>query len=46
MKKEFEKLDTDSSGFLEIDELVEAVNGAEMGYSKEEIYKIIENLDF
>jgi Ca2+-binding EF-hand superfamily protein len=33
LKKEFEKLDTDSSGFLEINELVEAVNGAEMGYS-------------
>ena len=46
LKKEFEKLDTDHSGFLEFQEIVQAVTDAGMEYSREEITNIIENLDF
>ena len=40
LKKEFEKLDTDSSGFLEYDELIQAVKDAGMDYTEDEIKKI------
>ena len=46
LKKEFEKIDTDHSGFLEFEEIVQAVSDAGLNYSREEITKIIENLDF
>ena len=46
LKEEFEKIDTDHSGFLEVSELEQAIKDSSMSLGKEEIQSIIENLDF
>ena len=46
LKEEFEKIDTDHSGFLEVSELEQAIKESSMSLGKEEIQSIIENLDF
>jgi len=46
LKHEFEKVDTDFSGFLEIKELEKAIESANFNMTSEEIKKIINELDF
>ena len=46
LKEEFEKLDTDHSGFLEYNELEDAMKNANMSMTAEEIKSIIAELDF
>ena len=46
LKEEFEKIDTDSSGFIEVSELRQAINNADLTMTAEEIDKIISELDF
>lgn len=46
LKAEFEKLDTDNSGFLEIEELKKAIQNSDQQMMDDEINEIIENLDY
>lgn len=46
MKAEFEKIDKDFSGFLELSELEQAIKNAEFNMSPEEIQSIVNELDF
>lgn len=46
LKEEFQKVDTDNSGFIEYKELEEALKKAEFKLTNEELAKIIEELDY
>ena len=46
LKTEFEKIDKDYSGFLELSELEQAIRNAHYAMSHEEIEKIVKELDF
>lgn len=46
LKAEFEKIDKDYSGFLEIQELEQAIKNADFNMSSEEIRQIVSELDF
>ena len=46
LKEEFEKIDTDHSGFLEVSELQEVIKNTHMELGDEEINSIIKELDF
>ena len=46
LKKEFEKIDTDCSGFIEIGELKTAMQKEQQNISTEEIDAIIKEMDF
>lgn len=46
LKAEFEKIDTDHSGFLEVAELEEVIKNSNMNMGQQEINDIIKELDF
>ena len=46
LKAEFEKIDRDFSGFLEVSELEQAIQNANFNMSQEEIANIVKELDF
>ena len=46
LKAEFEKIDKDFSGFLELSELEQAIQNAEFNMTNEEIASIVKELDF
>ena len=46
MKEEFEKFDTDHSGFLEVSELEQIIRDSDLQMGIEEINNIIKELDF
>ena len=46
LRQEFHKIDKDNSGFIELNELKEAIKKAAFEISDEEIDKIIANLDY
>ena len=46
MKEEFEKFDTDHSGFLEVSELEQIIRDSDLQMGIEEINSIIKELDF
>lgn len=46
LKQEFEKIDTDCSGFLEVKELEDVIRQSDMDMGAEEISSIIKELDF
>ena len=46
LKAEFEKIDKDFSGFLELSELEQAIQNAQFNMTNEEIASIVQELDF
>jgi Ca2+-binding EF-hand superfamily protein len=46
LKAEFEKIDKDFSGFLEISELEEAIKNAHYSMTPEQINQVVKELDF
>ena len=46
LRDEFEKIDKDGSGYIEIDELRDALNNRELKQTTEEIQAIIDQLDY
>lgn len=46
LKEEFEKIDTDHSGFLEVAELEQIIRDSDLQMGQEEIQAIIKELDF
>jgi len=46
LKAEFEKIDKDFSGFLELSELEQAIRNAHYSMSPEEIQNVVKELDF
>ena len=46
LKTEFEKMDKDVSGFLEVSELEQAIANADFSMTSEEIKNIVKELDF
>ena len=46
LQKEFESIDKDLSGFLELDELVQAIKKANVDMKEEEIKQIVKEVDY
>lgn len=46
LKAEFEKIDTDMSGFLEFKELEQAIHNANFKMSSKEIHDIVKEIDY
>jgi calcium-dependent protein kinase len=46
LQKEFESIDKDMSGFLELDELVQAIKKANVDMKEEEIKQIVKEVDY
>ena len=46
LKREFEKMDKDQSGFISLEELDKAVLSSNCSLTKDELSKIIDQIDF